>query len=190
MLTFNSATSITDVAGNAPTITVLKTKARSKKYISPSSKAVVSTTGVFFTAASYATLALSLGIVLFQSVGVGSFWSFVNILQIISYIPVIDCYIPPVLEIFLTQYLTMGKIVLPFDLLPDWIPNPIGWLSNWAVVQVTENFLRSGFNSMSFLYNFSDQLLTWFVLALIYAALRLLCWLSPKNKYNIISISI
>ena len=182
VLNFNSPSYITDKAKNAPTITTIKTKAKLYKYIPASSKEVVSATGVFFSAASYTTMALSLGIILFQSVGVGSFWSLVNILQIISYIPVIDCYLPPILEIFLTQYLTMGKLVLPFSLFPDWIPNPLGWMSDMAIYHVTENFLRSGFNSMSFLYNFADQLFTWLILALIYTILKFICLLTPKNR--------
>ena len=183
---FKAPALLTDLGRNELATPLISCYSKRYKYISSSSKAVVDGSGSAFNSASFLTLALALGLALFQSSAVGSFWAFVNMLQIISYLPIIDCVIPYNFEIFLTEYLTVSKLVFPFAALTDYIPNPLSYLSQFITNPLNERYLLCGYESLSFLYNFGDQLFTWLLLALVYAILRILVWVFPRPKCEFI----
>ncbi len=103
-------------------------------------------------------------------------------LQILSYIPAIGCQIPSNLQVFLTEYLAVAKMTVPLKALPGFIPNPLGWLGDFLTVPVNLRFSICGYESVSFIYNFADQLLTWVLLAVGYIALCLLTSILPKSR--------
>jgi len=103
-------------------------------------------------------------------------------LQILSFIPGINCYLPPNLETFLTEYLNIGNLVFPFQLLPDWIPNPLSWLSYYLMNPISTRFSLCGYESISFIYNFGAQLFTWVLLFIGYLILTAITKLFPEPK--------
>ncbi len=103
-----------------------------------------------------------------------SFWAFVNMLQILSYLPVIDCFVPSNLEIFLTKYLAISKTVFQFQIVPSSFPNPLSWMGFFLTSPLNIRLELMGYNSVNFLYNFADELFTWVLLGLTYVALWLL----------------
>ena len=179
---FSDTSLIRDRANNKLATTLVRAPARKQSYIPESSKKALAAAGTLFSSSGLTTFALSVGLVVFQSVAVGSFWSFINIIQILSYLPMIDCLIPYILEIFLTQYLTMGKLTIPYSILPNWFPNPLNWLSDLVLSNLGENYIRTGISSVSFLYNFADQLTTWIVLGIIYIFLKAVSAITPNES--------
>lgn len=142
----------------------------------------VETLGQVVRAASFLTLGAMLGMNLFQSVAVGSFWSFINMLQVIAYLPVIPCAIPDNFLTFLEEYLTIGEFAIPFDMLPDFIPKPERLFEFFDGIEFNVDFKIYSFESPSFLHNFMDELSTWFLLLLFYLAINLLLKLRPTSK--------
>lgn len=97
-----------------------------------------------------------------------SFWIFINMMQILSYIPVIDCNVPSKLEYFLTVHFGLSKCSIPFDLLPSWMYNPMDFIAKFKTKSLSSRFESAGYVSVSFIYNFINQLITWIALTLIY----------------------
>ena len=94
----------------------------------------------------------------------------------------INCYIPQNLEQFLTTYLIMQNLVIPFNIFPSFIPNPLSIFSGFLSASFVANFKLRGIQSLSFLYNFADQLFTWLVLGIIYIVLKILTKCIPEKK--------
>ncbi len=112
----------------------------------------------------------------------GQFWAFVNLVQMLMYIPLINVTIPPNFMSLLTDYLTLCQIVIPFNLIPSWIPNPQQYFDWFFTSPLSEAFNTAGLNSLSFLYNFSGQLITWIMTGAIYVLLSILDCLRPKHR--------
>eukprot|EP00826_Nyctotherus_ovalis_P031271 TRINITY_DN2496_c0_g1_i8.p1 TRINITY_DN2496_c0_g1~~TRINITY_DN2496_c0_g1_i8.p1 ORF type:complete len:185 (-),score=20.55 TRINITY_DN2496_c0_g1_i8:636-1190(-) len=112
-----------------------------------------------------------------------SFWIFINMMQMISYLPVLNCTLSENLRAFLTQYFGTSKASIPFDSLPNWVPNPLTLLELFKIDPINKNFEETGYTSISFVYNFSSQILTWITVLLLYAGVTLGSKLLPKIKY-------
>ena len=100
----------------------------------------------------------------------------------ISYLPLINCKIPTNLQIFLTNYLSVAKIVIPFQLLPAFIPNPLAFLTDFLTEPFSYLYSYCGYYSLSFIYNFASELFTWLFLLIIYLILNFLTWIAPRPK--------
>jgi len=174
---------VVDMSGNQLSTPTMHIKTQNYKYISESEKQTTASMGSAFDSSSLVTFGLMIGISLLQSVAIGSFWAFVNMLQILSYLPIIDCFIPYNLELFLTEYLTIKKIVFPFYLIPDFILNPMRYIAAFLTRPLNSRFMIVGYDSMSFIFNFIEELTTWILLTIFYLFLRFLCWLIPESKY-------
>lgn len=174
--------SMKDDSNNTLATPILQARAFPFTYISDAEAAALSGSGGTFSASSFITFAFCLGISLFQGAAIGSFWAFVNMLQIIAYLPVINCYIPYNLEYFLTNFLQVSQVTFPWSMIPNWIPNPLALFVNFLTPPLNLRFQLCGYQTLSFIYNFASQLLTWITLLLIYILLRIIVYFFPKPK--------
>lgn len=182
-VTFNNRSLLQDLSENSLSSEKLIGKALRSIFISNSEKAGAEAMGAGFQAASLTTFVGSIGINLFQSFAMGSFWILVDTIQILTYLPLIDCLVPANLEIVLSDYFTIAEIKIPFDLVPEWIPNPKTYLEFFEIIPFSDRFELNGYDSLSFVYNFAEDLLTWSLLIFLYLGLRFLSWLFPQIKY-------
>ena len=181
---FNDVTAFTSVAGHSLKNNLLKASALRYTYISESDKAALSAIGDSFISTSWITVILMLGMGIFESLAIQPLWSFINMLQMVSYIPVIDCYIPQNLEIFLIEYLSIGSLAIPFDMIPEFKYNPLNYIDYFLTDPFNDKFFATGYESISFVFNFSDEILTWLSLFFVYLVLKLLCSLLSKSRYS------
>eukprot|EP01022_Parablepharisma_sp_SALTPOND_P028562 TRINITY_DN71152_c0_g1_i1.p1 TRINITY_DN71152_c0_g1~~TRINITY_DN71152_c0_g1_i1.p1 ORF type:complete len:1645 (-),score=40.75 TRINITY_DN71152_c0_g1_i1:653-5587(-) len=177
---------VRDYANNSLQTTVLSARAKRYVYISKDQQAAVEGAGTSFSASSFLTFALVLGANLMQSAAVGAFWTFINMLQLISYVPIISCELPHNLEVFLTEYLTVGRVAFPFRLLPGYLPNPFAYFTAFITFPFNERFVVCGYESLSFIYNFAEQLITWLLLLGFYLLLRILTCCIPETTCSFI----
>jgi len=173
---------ITDLYNNKLATPIISALSKRYLYISDSAKEAVSDAGSSFSISGFATFGIILGVNMLQSTAVESFWAFMNMLQILAYIPIISCELPYNLEIFLTQYLSVSRVSFPFKMLPSWVPNPLTYIRNFLVIPFNTRFELCGFESLSFIYNFSEQLFTWVLLIAFYILIRLICLVIPDNS--------
>lgn len=131
--------------------------------------------GTFFETSSTVTLAIVLGAMLFQSVAAESFWSLMNMLQVLSYLPLLNLEMPYNLEVFLTEYLSMAELTVPLELVPDFSYSPLRCMQYFAADAFNDRFALNDYESFNFLYVFFDELFTWALLGLLYILLRVLC---------------
>eukprot|EP01022_Parablepharisma_sp_SALTPOND_P012507 TRINITY_DN1609_c0_g2_i1.p1 TRINITY_DN1609_c0_g2~~TRINITY_DN1609_c0_g2_i1.p1 ORF type:complete len:1244 (+),score=61.49 TRINITY_DN1609_c0_g2_i1:84-3815(+) len=185
-VTFAEPIFVTDLEGNLLKTPLIHARSKRFLYISPAQKATTEATGSAFSMSSLLTFGIVIGINLLQSAAIGSFWAFINMLQILSYIPIIDCELPYNLEVFLSEYLTVSKVAFPFQVFAGYIPNPLEYISGYLINPFNERFSICGYESLSFIYNFFDQLLTWVLLFFFYMLLRFLTWLIPETKCKFI----
>jgi hypothetical protein len=113
---------------------------------------------------------------------VGQFWAFVNLVQMLMYVPLINVALPPNFQSLLVDYLSLCQIVIPFNLLPDWVPNLQRCFDWFFTSPLSETFRTAGLASLSFLYNFSGQLTTWVITGAIYILLAILDQLRPEHR--------
>ena len=175
---FNDPSLITDAGYNildTPSSSVLASK---YAYVSDFQRVVIKGAGNTFSATSLTTFGIVVGCNLVFSTTIGSFWSFLNMLQMISYVPIIPCDLPYNLNILLTQYLVVSQANIPFEILSGYVPTPLSFLKRFATPPLNDRFYNCGYPSVSFVYNFGDQFATWIVLALTY------CVLIVINKYT------
>jgi len=184
---FREPSLVVDMSGNPLSTPIMQIKTQNYKYISDSEKQASTVIGSAFDSSSLVTFFLMISISLLQSAAIGSFWDFVNMLQILAYLPIIDCYIPINLELFLTEYLSIKKVVFPFYLFPDFILNPMRYIKAFLTKPLSERFIIVGYDSISFIFNFIEELTTWILLAIFYAILCLLCYLIPESTYFLTS---
>jgi len=85
----------------------------------------VQTVGNLFVIIGYLGLIMTIGLSSFKSST--EFWAFLSTLQILSYLPLIDCIIPLNMKSFFADYFGVSKSSIPFDSLPEWI-NPLNLL--------------------------------------------------------------
>eukprot|EP00826_Nyctotherus_ovalis_P010713 TRINITY_DN12811_c0_g1_i3.p1 TRINITY_DN12811_c0_g1~~TRINITY_DN12811_c0_g1_i3.p1 ORF type:complete len:486 (+),score=57.98 TRINITY_DN12811_c0_g1_i3:1250-2707(+) len=136
------------------------------------------------------TLVVVVGMSLFQSVDTSSFWTLLNMLQIISYMPMIKCTIPENFRTFLEKYLTiaLAKATMPFEFLPEWLPDPKELLESLNFFEFNLDLDFYSFESFNFLYNFSDELITWISLGLFYLLANLLVKLRPNSRCTLLRV--
>ncbi len=182
VLRFGNVGYIQDKAGNNLATQELTTATKKYSYMSTTEAAALSSAGSAFSAVSFVSLALAVGMCMFQSTAVGSFWSFVNMLQILSYLPIIDCDLPYNFEILLTQYLTVSQVTIPFNMLPDWVPNPLTYIGDFATDVLNDRYSLCGYSAASFIYNFGSQLFTWILIFFFYLLLRVLTCVFPRPR--------
>ena len=183
VVTFNDVTALTSPIGYSLKNNVLRANALRYIYISEADKRTLSAVGESFSSTGLATLGLMLGVSAFQSVAIQSLWNFINMLQMLSYISLIDCYIPQNLEIFLNEYLTIRNLAIPFSIIPEFKYNPLSYIDSFLTEPFNDKFFATGYESISFIFNLSDEILTWLLLFLLYFVLKLLCFLLPKSRY-------
>ena len=70
----------------------------------------------------------------------------------------IDCVLPTNFVDFLTNYLTMAQLTLPLNFLPGGIGNILSYLAFFSISDITSQLKLRGLVSLSFIYNFADQL--------------------------------
>eukprot|EP00826_Nyctotherus_ovalis_P053387 TRINITY_DN6930_c0_g2_i1.p1 TRINITY_DN6930_c0_g2~~TRINITY_DN6930_c0_g2_i1.p1 ORF type:complete len:134 (+),score=13.30 TRINITY_DN6930_c0_g2_i1:75-476(+) len=121
--------------------------------------------------------------VLFQSVAIQSFWSLINMIQVLSYLPLLNLSIPSNLEIFLDEYLSFKGLTFPFDIFPKLSFGPEKFAELFSTEAFGELFGLHGFESFNFLYVFCDELFTWLLMGLGYVALNVLYRIIKKSRY-------
>eukprot|EP01022_Parablepharisma_sp_SALTPOND_P034527 TRINITY_DN920_c0_g1_i1.p6 TRINITY_DN920_c0_g1~~TRINITY_DN920_c0_g1_i1.p6 ORF type:complete len:224 (+),score=6.17 TRINITY_DN920_c0_g1_i1:3523-4194(+) len=176
---------IQDLRNNSLCTPVLTARALRYVYISEAEKIAIEGTGSAFSVMSLITLGLAILIRLLKSAAMESFWDFVNMLQLLSFGPIISCVVPHNLEMFLTEYLEVCKVTFPFRLLPSWLPSPTDYLSSFLTVPFNERFLICGYEALSFIYNFAEELATWVLLLGFYILLKLLTCIFSKSSQNL-----
>lgn len=181
-VTFLNRSFIQDFSANTLISETIEVAALKTSYMSDREEAIVGIIGVGLQSTSLLTLMLAIGINMFQSFAMGSFWLFVDTVQILSYLPLIDCLIPTNLEMVLNDYLTIGDLTIPFDILPSWVPNPKDLLVLFETLPFNERFGLAGFDSLSFVYNFAEDLFTWIILIFFYLLLKATAKLFPSFK--------
>jgi hypothetical protein len=105
---------------------------------------------------------------------------FLGMIQMLSYIPLLHCKIP---ENF--KYFGVSKVSIPFESLPDWVPNPISFGNNFIIDPNNPEATAFGYISSCFLYNFRDQLFTWFTVILMYLAFCILTKIPKEAMYEL-----
>lgn len=172
---------ITDYYNNTLVTTSFSAKALRFKYVSSTEQAATDASGKAFSITSIASLLVIIGINLLQSAAMGSFWSFINMTQLLFYIPTINVLIPSNLRTFLSSYLSVVKIAIPLDVLPDWIPNPLDTLSPFITNPFNSRFLEIGYGTTSFVLNFAEELISWVMIGLTYILLSFLDCVIPEG---------
>jgi len=185
-LTFNGVDKITDLYGNTLSTKNLHANTLRFLYISDAQKASIEATGAAFSVSTFMTFGLVITMSMLQSTAIGSFWTFVNMIQLASYIPILKCKIPYNLQVFFTQYMSVSKVVFPLKLLPDFILNPLNILKAFITESIGENFEICGYETFSFLWNFGEELITWILLGMFYILLKILDIILPSGKCEMI----
>jgi len=186
IINFLQLSLIKDHAGNALDTPILKAKTMRSIYISEAEKAAIEGSGSAFSVSSMTTFGVVIGISMLQSTVLNGFWAFVNMVQILSYIPILNLEIPYNLEIFLTEYLSVARVAIPFKMLPKIIPNPFDFLSSFITDSLGENFRICGYETFSFIYNFGEELTTWAFLFAFYLVLAFLDAVLPEKSCKFI----
>ena len=106
-----------------------------------------------------------------------------SMVQFLSFIPLMNWNIPGVFSTFINSYLTVTGITIPFAMIPVNYLNPLYLLSNFITPPFNSKFFDCGFNSVSLIYNFANQLFTWITLLLIYFLLIFLTRYFTGKKY-------
>lgn len=103
--------------------------------------------------------------------------------QLLSFIPLLNLSIPSVLATFINNYLSVTAITFPFTLIPFNFINPLFWLSYFATPPFNSKFIDGGYYAVSFIYNFADQFFTWISLLLLYFLLIFLTKVLKGKRY-------
>jgi len=180
---FTNPEIISDLYQNQLKTNILHAKAMRKIYYSETEEQIIGSAGQIFNISSLFMLILMIALSLLQSFAIGMFWAFINMLQVLFYIPILNCSIPSNLELFLTQYMSVCKVVIPFKIFPGY-NEFLGSLLNWFKTEpVNEKFEQCGYESKSFIYNFANDLVTWTILGIIYGILMGILYKYPNIKY-------
>lgn len=179
---FNDVSLVADKDGNELGNSVAEARTMRYVYTANSDLAYSEGLGTIFNSSSFVTLGVMVFIMLFQSVSVGPFWSFINMVQFISYLPALNCELPGNLEVFLTDYMNIRKMAVPVEMLPDFVRTPLDFIQECVTGPLNEQFSLAGYESISFISNFLDELLTWFLISLLYLVLTVLCRFVTAEK--------
>lgn len=182
---FKDQSVITDASGNILDTRIVAGKALRYKHKSSTEQIALQTTENAFKISNLLMLVGVTAINLFVSTVVQTFWAFFNMLQILFYIPLIDGIFPENLENFLNRCLSLCKIALPFDMLPSWVPNPRTVLEKFKTKPLNLKFFSRGYESLSFIYNFCEEYITWLMMLLFYILLVITVTIIPNNRYNL-----
>lgn len=181
VVTFRNRELIVDQDGNS--LATEKLKVSTRKYIYLPNEKLLTTAGTIINTASTCTLLFLLALSVFQGYAVGSLWHFVNMIQIISYLPLLDCDIPDNYALVLTEYISIKEVKIPFNMIPKFFYNPLDHFAEFLTSPLNDKFKDLDYESISFMFNFSEDLLTWLMLGLIYILLSLFAWALPKFGY-------
>ena len=179
---FTDPSLIVDKSNNKYKAETMELKTQRYTFISNDDEAYSKEIGSVFSSSSIVTLGITIGASLFQSIAMESFWSFMNMVQFISYLPGLNCALPPNFEIFMTDYLSIKKLSIPVDMIPEFPYNPLNYITCFLTNPFSERFSLLGYESISFIFNFLDELVTWLLLLLLYLLLMILCSIFSKNK--------
>ena len=116
---------IQDTGNNILSTETTKISITIKKELS----STIVTLGKVFTIGSYLAFIMAIAMSPFKSSK--SFWIFMNMAQLLSYIPILACDLPSNLRYFIIEYFGVSKASIPFDGLPEWIPNPFKYFLNF-----------------------------------------------------------
>eukprot|EP00826_Nyctotherus_ovalis_P064808 TRINITY_DN9514_c0_g2_i10.p1 TRINITY_DN9514_c0_g2~~TRINITY_DN9514_c0_g2_i10.p1 ORF type:complete len:251 (+),score=26.46 TRINITY_DN9514_c0_g2_i10:202-954(+) len=179
---FSSRELITDTTGNEMAEKTYMAYSLRYVYVSDTMKEVLEAAG---EATNSITTFTFLGLILIsilQFAVLGTFWIFINTVQFISYLPVINCYLPYCFTQFLANYLKIKNVTIPFQLLPDSLWTPLKTFAVFLTEPFNSRLLENGYESVSFLYNFAEELITWIGIALLYLLLLILTRIISKEK--------
>jgi len=182
-VTFTKTDLITDGSANELTTPSLQVYSKRFQYVSVDEAAMIASTGTAFDSSSSLTFITLLGFSMFQSVAMGSFWSFINMLQVLSFLPILNVDLPSFFETVLNDYLTVKRVSIPLKSLPSFIYNPLTLFTGFLTKPFNSKFIMSGYDSLSFLFNFADELFTWFCVLCLYLFLRILTAILPEGQY-------
>ena len=168
---FTDASIIVDCGGNTLYSTKLTIKAMKYIPISSTEEAILTYLGSTFNLATLLSFVGMLAFSCFQSTSLEMVWSFVNVLQILSYLPVLKYDIPWNLRLFLTEYATVKKIAIPFDMIPDF--DIVNILEPFSNPPYNEKFYDAGYETTSFVINFYEEISSFFLIAFMYFLLTL-----------------
>lgn len=174
---------LVDDSGNELTTDTLRSIPIRASYISKDSLSTIEGAGAIVEVSNIATYAIMGVSLLVQSVAIEPFWAFMNMLQVLSYLPILDLEIPYILEMFLTEYLSLTGLTIPTELLPDFPYNPAKYANQFLSDAFNDKFALLNYESFNFLYVFYDELFTWFLMGLIYLVLLFLCSLVESPRY-------
>lgn len=183
IIAFNNVSAITSASGMAMADSRLRVSVLKYAYTSKSEAAFLNSVGESFSSVSWTTLILALGVSAFQNVAIQSLWDFINMLQMLSYLAIISCRIPFNLELFLTEHLEAKNVVVPLNFLPEFASAPLQVFGAFLTNPFNDKFLNCGHQSISFIFNFSDEIVTWVLLLLFYVVLKVVCFCLPKSQY-------
>ena len=137
----------------------------------------VDTSGNVFSIANYIALILT---ILLSGKSNPAFWIFVSMIQMLSYLPLLNCSVSGNLKHFIKTYFGASKASIPFDSFPSWVPNPTSYINRFIVPPNNIEAIELGYISICFLYNFGYQLFTWITVLMMYG----LFFLASKLPYN------
>ena len=175
---FNDRSRIQDLAGNSLATEFLTAKTGRHKYRTTDD--TVGTLGAIIKYSLTSTFLLMLFLSIFLGLPIGSLWHFLNMLQILSYLPMLNYDLPDNFRTVLVEYLSGDFFALPFDMIPEFPYNPLNYLSVFITEPFNERFEELEYETISFIFNFSEGLLTWLTLLLIYIGLRVLQCIAPR----------
>eukprot|EP00826_Nyctotherus_ovalis_P034302 TRINITY_DN2835_c0_g2_i3.p1 TRINITY_DN2835_c0_g2~~TRINITY_DN2835_c0_g2_i3.p1 ORF type:complete len:166 (+),score=40.36 TRINITY_DN2835_c0_g2_i3:196-693(+) len=161
---------------------VYRGKALGYVYISESMKEATESVGSAANSASTGAFLLVMGLSVLQTAVMGGLWVFVNTLQFLSYLPLINCYVPYCLQQFLTEHMSIKGVTIPFQILPDFLLTPLEAFAAFATEPFNDRLLLNGYEGLSFLYNFAEELITWLAMLFLYVLLKLLTIFISKDK--------
>jgi len=163
---------ISDLSQNYLATNYVQARAVKSLYISQEEVQAIEAVGGILSWSSLFMLILMVVINILQSFAIGMFWTFVNMLQVLLYLPIINTDIPSNTDLFLTKYMSACKVVFPFKLIPGFNELLAKVLFAFKTDPVNSKFQNNGFESRSFIYNFADELLTWILLIIIYILIQ------------------
>ena len=176
-ITITNNTIIQDFAGNL----LLNTKFQIPAIRYLILTGAIQIVGNLFVIVGYLGLIITMGLSSFKSST--EFWAFLSTLQILSYLPLLDCVIPSNMKSFFTDYFGVSKSSIPFDSLPGWVPNPLNFLALFKGNPYNERFNELGYKSLSVIYNFSNQIGTWLTAFLTFLVASLASKLFTGSMY-------
>jgi len=165
-----------DTSGNALKPLNIKTNAHAQNYMTDVEKAVMENTGNFFSLSSMVTFGIIVGVNMIQMTAVESFWTFINMLQMLSIIPLVDCNLPANLMKFFIEYLSVAKVALPVEIVP------YDFISKFENMPYNRRFAENGYENTSIIVNFIDQLTTWILLIIFYLIITILTYVVSQDS--------